>query len=203
MRLAAAEHVRRRLDVVRPQQLQAEDDSVEQVAHVVGDHGQEVVAVRDDFVGTGTLGQEIRVRGRPLVHQERVERVRLVLAVAAEGDIRGGAFPADVAVGLGSLADDGAGFPVPAERLVVFLEASGAQDGVRDASGLIDHVVGIAVGGGVVALQGVVGVLPLGAEAVVRLRALSRPAARPRGSTRLYHPAAVSHGRRRKTKGSP
>ena len=177
MRFAAAETVRRPAPRrCRPQQLQAEDDAVEQVAHVVGDHAQEVVAVRHGVVGTGAFGQEIRVRGRPLVHQQRVQRVRLLLPVAAQSDVGAGPFPADDAVGLGPFAHDGARFrgPLPPERLVVGLDASGAQDGVRDLPGLVDHAVGVTLGGGTVVLQGVVGVLPLRAQAVVRLHALLR-----------------------------
>ena len=144
------------------QQLQAEDDQVEQVAHVVGDHPQEVVAVRDGVVGTGAFGQEVRVRGRPLVHQQRGQGVRLFLAVAAESDVRGGAFHADGAVRLGSFAGDRARFLGPApERLVVRLDARVAQHGVRDLPCVVDHAVGIALGGGNVVLQGVVGVQPL------------------------------------------
>jgi hypothetical protein len=71
--------VRLRLVVSRLQQRQAEDDSVEEVADVVSDHPQEVVAVRDGVVRTVALGEEIRIGSRPLVHQQGGQRVRLSL----------------------------------------------------------------------------------------------------------------------------
>jgi hypothetical protein len=43
---------------------------------------------------------------------------------------------------------------------------------------MVDDAVRVALGGGTVLLPGVIGLLPLGAEAAVRLRALSRATVR-------------------------
>ena len=100
MRVGGGRDMRLRLVVARPQQLQAENDAVEEVADVVGDHAQEVVTVRDGVVGAVAFGQEVGIGGRPLVHEQRGQRVRLFLAVAVAERRPRGAFHADDAVGL-------------------------------------------------------------------------------------------------------
>src|SRR6185369_16107436 len=79
----------------------------------------------------------------------------------------------------GPLIDDGSGFrgPLRPYRLVVRSIAGVAEDGVRRLPRAVHHLVGGALGGGDVALQDLVGVHALGAEAVVGLGALRRRAA--------------------------
>jgi hypothetical protein len=165
-----------RLDLVvaAAQQPQAEDDSIEEVADVVGDHAQEIVTVRDGVIRTVAFGEEIRVRGRPLVHEQGGQGVRVFLADTVESHVRGGAFHPDDVIGLGPFVHEGLRFRRRRrrKRRLVRLQARVAQNGIRDLPRLVDHLVGIALGGSHVVLEDAVGIQALGAKAVVRLRAL-------------------------------
>jgi hypothetical protein len=150
-------------------------DRTEQIPQVVADDPHEIVAVRDRVVRAGALGQQVLIGLLPLERQERGERAGLLLALAAKTFVRGRALVPQRLVFAGSFFRQGIAHSRPglgSVELVVSLVARRIEHGVRLLARAVDDPVRLFFYARSALFQHVIGILALGAQTLVRLRAL-------------------------------
>ena len=138
---------------------------------------QEAVPVGDGEIGTRALGQQMPVGLLSFQRQEPVQRARIRLAFAAETLIRGRPLPLENRVLHRSLFADGFARANWNRRLfliqlLVGFVARLVQHGVGDLPGATDDRVGRVLERRLFHEQGLVRLVPLDPQALVRLVAL-------------------------------